>query len=322
MPSASAFVLEQRAQQARHFATLDVADAVRENAPWRLRPDHWSLNLAPSIRDRALSYFATHGIVWHLQADHGLSSQIACVNFLMPLATRPTLLARLVGRALGLDAPEMLPIEVGPSGVPWYVGFEWTARADHLGEWPSSGAPTRGAHVTSADAIVRFRHSGLVETVLIEWKYTESYGGPLNPRGHDTRVARYEGRAFAPSGPIRADRGLKVADFFWEPFYQMLRQQMLAGRMEATREDGADRVRVLHLSPQGNRDLRRVTAPALRALATDAFDAFRTALQPPSDGVPRFSCLATETAFAPLLKDQAGEAWADHLTARYGFLGL
>jgi hypothetical protein len=324
MPSPSAFILEQRAAQAQHFASLDVGGVVRDNAPWRLRPEHGLLNLSPAIRERARSYFENHGIVWHLQADHGLSSQAACVNFLMPLATRPTLLARLVGRALDIEAPDMLPIETGPNGVPWYVGFEWTARADHLGEWPASGTATRGAHVTSADAIVRFRHEGLVETILIEWKYTESYRGPLDARGHETRIARYADIAFQPTGRIRGDLGLKVEDFFWEPFYQMLRQQMLAQRMEAAREDGADRVRVLHLSPQGNRDLHKITAPAFRTIAgtpyADAFDAFRALLAPPADGVPRFTCRSTEQAFAPILKESGGDPWADYLTGRYSFL--
>jgi len=35
---------------------------------------------------------------------------------------------------------------------------------------------------------------------------------------------------FAPNGPIRDDLNLKLEDFFWEPFYQLLRQQMLPSR--------------------------------------------------------------------------------------------
>ena len=70
----------------------------------------------------------------------------------------------------------MLPVEDGPDGEPWHVGLEWVDEHDYLSEWPAGKPPTRGANGTSADAIVRFRHEGRIETVLIEWKYTEAYG--------------------------------------------------------------------------------------------------------------------------------------------------
>jgi hypothetical protein len=52
-------------------------------------------------------------------------------------------------------------------------------------------------------------------------------------------VKRYQDKTFEPDGPIRSDLGLKVEDFFWEPFYQLVRQQMLAWRMQQARESGA-----------------------------------------------------------------------------------
>ncbi len=75
-----------------------------------------ALNLAPQIREFAREYFGTQSIVWHQHANHALSSQVACLNFLMPLATRPVPLSELVGRALGIAPPEMLPVEDGPGG--------------------------------------------------------------------------------------------------------------------------------------------------------------------------------------------------------------
>ena len=54
--------------------------------------------------------------------------------------------------------------------------FEWIGQENYLGE-KLRGARTWGANVTSADATVMFEHQdGSRQIVLIEWKYTESYG--------------------------------------------------------------------------------------------------------------------------------------------------
>jgi hypothetical protein len=212
----------------------------------------------------------------------------------------------------------MLPVEAGPSGEPWFVGFEWIGRKDYLNEAGRTGDRTRGANVTSADAFVRFRHAGRTEGLLIEWKYTERYGSPIDPKGNSERERRYSGLAFAPGGPIRSDLGLQLTDFFYEPFYQLLRQQMLACYMQEAREDGIERVRVLHISPAANTALRKVTAPALRQFGDSAFLAFPAVLSRPDD----FVSVATEEVFAPPLASTGPETeeWADYLRERYGFL--
>lgn len=309
------FIADQRLSQGA-FLQRDCGEAAGYGgAPYRLAPGDLALNLAPNIRDAAADYFDRHGVTWHQHASHGLSSQVCCLNFLMPLATRPEVLSCLIGEALGIDPPQMLEVETGAFGQPWFVGFEWIGRENYLGEWPKAGRPTRGANATSADAIVRFRHAGRNETLLIEWKYTERYGAPIPPAGNATRTGRYAHLAFAPDGPIRADLGLTVEDFYWEPFYQLLRQQMLAMAMEKAREDGADRVRVLHISPAGNRHLHKVTARALRRFGDDAFEAFRAVLQQPECFIGR----TTEGVFGPMLAELQGDPWATYLRERYNF---
>lgn len=313
----SRFIADQRADQARHFAETFENHEGFQGAGWRLAPDRVGDNLEPSIREAAADYFGRlHQITWHRHAAHGLSSQSCCLNFLMPLATRPDLLSRIVGDALAIAPPEMLVVEEGAFGQDWFVGFEWIGRKDYLNEAAATGARTRGANATSADAVVRFRHEGRVETLLIEWKYTERYGAPLDPKGNATRMRRYQDLAFAPAGPIRSDLGLKVEDFFWEPFYQLLRQQMLASRMQAAREDGADRVRVLHISPSGNRDLHKVTAPALRPFGDDAFETFSAVLVDPAAFIGR----TTEQVFGPALAALPDDPWSRYLSRRYAFL--
>lgn len=313
----SRFINDQRTDQARHFAETYEDHEGFEGAGWRLSPDRVGDNLEPSIREAAADYFGrVHQITWHRHAAHGLSSQSCCLNFLMPLATRRDLLSRVIGDALGITPPEMLVVEEGAFGQDWFVGFEWIGRQDYLNEGAANGARTRGANATSADAIVRFRHEGRVETLLIEWKYTERYGAPLDPKGNPTRVRRYQDLAFSPDGPIKNDLGLTVKDFFWEPFYQLLRQQMLAARMQAAREDGTDRVRVLHISPSGNFDLHKVTAPALRPFGADAFGAFSAVLVDPTAFIGR----TTEQVFGPALTALPDDPWSRYLRDRYAFL--
>ena len=66
----------------------------------------------------------------------------------------------------------MLPVEDDH-----YVSFEWVGKENYLHESRSPNRkPSRGALFTSADAVVQFmRKDGKKQTVLIEWKYTESY---------------------------------------------------------------------------------------------------------------------------------------------------
>ena len=315
---------EQLAQAAWLAANTPASARGAGGYDFCLHKDQAYLNLAPSIQQTAARYFKRPegDITWHRFAAHARSSQACCVNFLMPLACASEALAVVVGAALGIAAPQMEEVEKGPDGEPWFVGFEWAGDGtDYLGEG-SRGHITRGANATSADAIVRFTSEGVRHTLLIEWKYTETYGAPIakasDPGAIKTRTDRYADLAFGVDGIVRPELGLRLADYFWDPFYQVLRQQLLAARMEANHEKGAQRVRVLHLSPRDNQALHAVTAPALRAYGTEAFAAYRATLR---DG-SAFIDTSIGKAFAPLLAAPSlrPAGWAEYLTGRYGFL--
>ncbi|RXH24119.1 hypothetical protein XH99_28950 [Bradyrhizobium nanningense] len=318
MNKITSFELRQRLQQVAHFDETHPDRSRYKNSDYRFAADAKFLNLAPSIRDIAPRYFEAKKITWHTHANHALSSQVCCLNFLMPLAERPEVLARLVRTALKSSEVRMLPVEDGPDGRPWYVAFEWNGGGrDFLNEAGPDGSLRRGSNSTSADAVVKFECAGELETLLIEWKYTEQYGAPISASGNPTRIQRYRDLAFAPNGPVRADLGLILEDFFWEPFYQLLRQQMLAFQMQKARLDGATKVRILHISPKENRSLHRVTAPALRRFGDDAFEVFRTFLSEPGD----FINCPTEELFVPLISSvPSSDAWAVYLTERYRYL--
>jgi hypothetical protein len=206
--------------------------------------------LLPEVRATALALFAELGIPWHASVDGGpsnhlLSSQVQCVNALTQMASDPTRLVRAFGELLGIA--EVLEIESGR-----YLTFEYIGPEDFFGESPKVNR-IRGAHCTSVDAAFLHRGvDGVVELVLVEWKYTESYQvRPPDPVKDEIRYKRYGEAVADPEGPVRADL-LSFEDLLDEPFYQLVRQQLLAHALEKSSAEGASRVRVLHVLPHRN----------------------------------------------------------------------
>jgi hypothetical protein len=310
------FVAEQRRLQGAWFTEDLAPNHGYAGAAYRIRPAHRQLNLAPSLREAADRLFSAEPVIqWHQHANHGLSSQVCCLNFLLPFAGKPELLRRWVEHVTANRVSEMLPIESDRAGQPWYVTFEWIGDTDHLNEGGKGTLRKRGANATAADAAMLYRDvQGRSNLLLIEWKYTEHYGQPLGLKGNATRRQRYGNIFRQPNGPIRADAEVTLDDFFWEPFYQMLRQQMLAWHTEA-RDPKIDRAHVLHFSPSGNRALHRVTSAGLRRFGDDAFDVFRLLLANPGD----FASLSVENAFAPLAAWPEAD-WYPWLRNRYSSL--
>lgn len=316
-----AFVAAERLAQADFFARTVGSGDIHPGCPYRLTSDARLKNLAPFVCNVAEQHFAgPRQIVWHRHTNHGLSSQVCCLNFLMPLSTQPRLLERIIAAALSLEAITVLPVSTHPGEPPQHIEFEWIGEANYLGEWPSGRKPTRGANVTSADAAIRFEHKGVIQTVLIEWKYTESYGQPLGEKGNVTRLGHYRNRFRAPYGPIDWRHEVQLDDFSWEPFYQMLRQQTLAWQMERARELGTQRVSVLHVALAGNASLHMVTSPGLRRFGVDVFSVFSSLLAEPD----RFISRSTEQVFGPFLSmehtDPSARAWTGYVNSRCTFM--
>jgi len=299
---------EKRRYVAWKQATSGLADAARRPGEYRgqcrlfcLPQECAEENLFPGIRESVTAYFRRREIKWHDGRDrrpsvHLCDSQVCCVNFLFPFARQPEALGTLL-RPLYPDLVEMLPVEDG-----LYVAHEWIGARNYLHEVSRNGIRTRGANYTSADAIVRFRRAdGSVQVVLIEWKYTESPGG-TNVRyarsGKDkTTIYRpfYE-RACCPLDRTSVDRAGFEA-LFYEPFYQLMRQQFLAHEMERAKELDADIVSLLLIAPAHNGGFRRVTSPALRQLGASATDVRARLVAAPD----RYRSVNTEALFARLV---------------------
>ena len=79
-------------------------------------------------------------------------------------------------------------------------------------------------------------------------------------------MRRYENITFHLDGPLRKDCGMRLVEFFAEPIYQLLRQQMLGMQMEKFQELEAGRLRTSWLPPSGNVALTKLKINALRQI--------------------------------------------------------
>lgn len=202
-----------------------------------------------------------------------------------------------------------------------FLAFEWIGKRNYLCEhnWG-----TRGANCTSADFAFRFRRNdGQIQLVLGEWKYTEEYG--KSPRKDSKTLSTQMGIYRIAFGRWQGDRPdfPEYRAFFVEPFYQLMRQTLLAQEMERARINGggemeADIVSVLHISPEANVGFS-TNFQAAKALADygSTVGAAWTKLV----GDDRFLALSTESFLSVI--DQAApedwQPWREYLLSRYGW---
>ena len=238
-----------------------------------LADDYASENLYEAIRESAIEYFKARNITWHdglkegfVPSNHLCCSQSCCINFLYPMTTNPQLLMD-VFQNFYPEMEEPLPISKDcrqPNGSFPYMAFEWIGVSDYLGETKRKGLErTRGAYFTSADFTFRFRRKdGRIQIVLGEWKYTEDYR--RSDKGIKARKQNYYPAFNRPSGVFKQRGEDLYSALFFDPFYQLMRLQLLAQEMKIGREMDADVVSVLHICPKANREFRdRVTSPYL-----------------------------------------------------------
>lgn len=278
-------------------------------------------NLFPEIRESALSHFAKHKIKWHngqngKPSNHLCSSQVCCVNFLFPFADKPDELAKVL-RLIYPDITKMLPVENGS-----IVSFEWIGLENYLGEKISRGHRPRGALYTSADAIVMFELKDKKrQVVLIEWKYTESYGR-TNKKYADSgtdRTSIYRHLIEKSDCPINKDILPSFDSLFYEPFYQLMRQQFLANEMEIAKENGSDIVSILHIAPAHNIDFLKVTSPELEIIGDSSISVWKKLVK--HDG--RFTSVSIENLFGSLSITHLPKMkeWIEYINFRYKWVG-
>jgi hypothetical protein len=215
-----------------------------------------SLNLWEGIREDAIEYFARNQIHWwgddgrHHPTGHLLSSQIACLNHLYALRQRPEL-AKAVLHAID---HEVTAAEVVDDG---YVEFEFIGTKQYMKERSFS----RGANCTSVDAFMIGRDiDGSRRAFLIEWKYTES----CEPE--DKYIPRrsevYDSVILATDSPFAH---VDPKAFYFEPFYQLMRQTLLGWLLAKNKDHGCTSYRHVQIVPAENVEFQdNVTSPYLK----------------------------------------------------------
>ena len=228
-------------------------------------------NLFPTLRGEngAVRYFEERNIKWWQARVSGdasdgkrptrnmASSQIACVNFLLPLMDIPGALTAVL-QAIDDDVTGVVDIEHEGTSSP--VELEWIG-LDHALEGPR--VKSRGANSTSVDAYMVAETPSGRRAYLMEWKYVEEYRTEDKGQGRqgETRRRRY---AHLYEKSPSFNRKVPFDAWLFEPFYQILRLRLLADRMVHNRELGVSEAKVVVVVPEGNHAYReRVTSPWL-----------------------------------------------------------
>lgn len=292
---------------------------------------HEDKNLFPDLRgdDGARKFFRDRRILWSTNGQSGdrgrrsgyegptrnlKSSQVSCVNFLMPLASVNGALIEFI-QVINGDVVEIEPI-VDENGRSTLVEFEWVGWRDSL----EGKSMVRGAFNTSIDALIVGRNGHGRTAYLIEWKYSEE-----NSRRAKSGKNRYKhyARAFTDSNsPFKGVA--KLDDFFFDPYYQIMRMHLLGAKMlrsRVTSKIEVNRVCVIVVCPEANTEYRRVdpTLPLASRFSgiTDMEQLIQASLRRPDE----FRIIGQEHIMKHLRKTWRNSLtdWLDYHEKRYGW---
>jgi hypothetical protein len=336
------FGQESRAQQALFRDTSpSISEAARhptddkgERNRHLLAVGHEEENLFPSLRgpDGARRFFSDRKIKWWRSTGRGgdapginmptrnlASSQVACVNSLLPLASVPGAVTACL-QALDSNVEAVTPIK--HNGLISPLEFEWLGLSSTLEE----SAYTRGANATSADAFMLAECvGGSWRAYLFEWKYSEAYEiGRYQGEGRagETRRKRYQHLYCAADSSFAGQ--VPLDELLYEPIYQIVRLRLLADRMVRCSEFGVSQAKVIVVCPEDNREYRdRITSPELAnrlPAGVGLGTAVRSLLKDPEG----FSMTSPE-ALARGIRQRVSSAtiteWFEYHSERYGWSG-
>lgn len=215
-------------------------------------------NLFNQIIEDAELYFRNNKIVWWNTlahpSGHILSSQLSCINHLFYFRNNQNVATAFL-KNIEPTIEEALILDEG------YIEFEKVGK-EKLGKEKQL---SRGENCTSIDAMMLGKkQNGETIIFLIEWKYTESYEKKSlleNDKGY-TRWDQYIDLLNDPKSPLKK---IDYTYLFYEPFYQLMRQSLLAWQMTSRKEYGATDWRHIDVIPQQNSTLREtITSSGLK----------------------------------------------------------
>jgi hypothetical protein len=328
-----------RARQARFLASSPTisngarrpADRIGQRHRHLLARGHEEENLYPSLRGSggAIEFFRARRIKWWQGRTSGdalesngptrnlASSQIACVNFLLPLAQIP---GSLEAALRTVDEEVESVVSLSYQGFDSTVEFEWTGLDGPLE--PTANA-TRGCGVTSGDALLVANTRSRRRGYLMEWKLAESYENAESKgegaKGEERRK-RYTALYSAPDSSFNGAAYLD--DWFYEPLYQLMRLRLLADQMVRAHEFGMEEVIVVVVCPSENTTyLNHVTSQALKTKlprATSLADVMAATLRRPDS----FTVVSPTSLLAGVRQAGLGlaaDSWCAYQSDRHGW---
>ena len=274
-----------------------------------------NLNLWEGIRGDAIGYFKRNKIQWWMTNDyppgHMLSSQIACLNHLFCLHKDKTL-STAVLKLLDDDIVEAAMVDEG------YVEFEFIGEKQFFKE----KSFTRGANCTSIDAaMIGINSKGQKKFFLIEWKYTEFY--KPESKYIPARAEVYDGLIKDRSSPFKEmgeflipnpniDKNLGIQNFYFEPFYQLMRQTLLGWLFKENEDHKCTDYCNVHIIPKENTQLLdNVTSPNLKNGSIT--EAWESTLKDPKKYIP----ISPQDFLCPCLNKVNSESFLSYLKKRY-----
>jgi hypothetical protein len=244
----------------------------RGNGEYRKKPRSFVLkdyrnNFYNKIIPEVFEYFKDNEISWwggHIPTGHTLSSQISCLNHLFHIRNDKEAVINIIKNICPNIKDVMdIPSDKCNSG---FIQFEAISSKDNLNEIHLS----RGSNCTSVDAFIYgIKENGGKILFPIEWKYTEKYGnqdksiedGDGNQKGSELkgkeRLSRYS-ELINESKQLKKFPEYRKSIYFYEPFYQLMRQTLWAEKIIERKETEtvkADDYIHIHVISENNKSL-------------------------------------------------------------------
>jgi len=238
------------------------------------------LNIFAGVREDVIAYFNRYKIPFWDSGDeptgHLLSSQIACVNHLYFVRQREDI-ATAILQGVDKNVKKALRMD-GKDDDSGFVEFEVIGKENYLGEHHHA----RGANSTSVDAVMLADMKDNSRKIFfIEWKYVEQYKNTTSKAAGDggkTRIGIYTPLLERVDCPIAK---CDIEGLFTEPYYQLMRQTLLAHEMTKAKEHGATDYQHLHIIPEANKDLKDVNTALGKLDGTTLTETWTKSLKSP-----------------------------------------
>jgi hypothetical protein len=244
----------------------------RGNGEYRKKPRPFVLkdyknNFYSKIIPEVFEYFKSNEISWwggHNPTGHTLSSQISCLNHLFFIRKDKEAVINILKNVCP-NIKDVMEISSDKYNA-GFIQFESISSKDNLNEIHLN----RGSNCTSVDALIcGIKENGNRILFPIEWKYTEKYGnqdksiedGKENQKGSELkgkeRLTRYS-KLIDESNQLKKFPEYRNSIYFYEPFYQLMRQTLWAEQIIKHNETEiikADEYIHLHIIPENNKSL-------------------------------------------------------------------